>query len=275
MSKGFLVLVQNTQEVDYLRQAYALALSIKTSQKTVTNFSVVTNDIVPDEYKHAFDKIIPIPWIDNTQSRYRAENRWKLYHSTPYDETMVLDTDMLMLEDISSWWDQCSNYDVNYCSRIKNYKLETVVDTVYRQSFIKNKLISPYNALHYFKKSDVAHEFYRCLEFVCNNWQECYTIFAPELYQDVLSMDMAVAVARELSGINVIDNGSPLEFIHMRPALQNWPSSPINWTQVVMPVMNSKGELTVGNIKQSRVFHYIEKDFITDSMIKKLEAANG
>ena len=273
MTKGFVVLVQNTPEVDYVRQAYALALSIKISQKDITNFSIVTNDVIDDRYKHVFDNIIPIPWMVETNSRYKGENRWKLYHATPYEETIVLDSDMLVLEDISSWWDQCSNYNVNYCSRIKNYKLETVVDTVYRQSFIQNKLISPYNALHYFKKSEESHEFFRCLEFVCNNWQECYTIFAPKLYEDFLSMDKAVAVARELSGINVIDALSPLEFIHMRPALQNWPTSPLDWTTTVMPVMNSKGELTVGNIKQSRVFHYIEKNFVTESMLKKLEAA--
>jgi len=86
-------------------------------------------------------------------------------------------------------------------------------------------------------------------------------------------MDKAVAIARDLSGISVTDNLSPLEFIHMRPKLQGWPSAPLDWTKTVMSVMNSKGELTVGNIKQSRVFHYIEKNFVDDAMLKKLEAA--
>jgi hypothetical protein len=181
---------------------------------------------------------------------------------------------MLMLEDISTWWEQCSNYDVNYCSRIKNYKLEPVVDTVYRKVFIENQLTSPYNALHYFKKNDRAHEFYRCLEFVCNNWEECYSIFAPELYENVLSMDLAVAITIELSGIYAVDALSPLEFIHMRPALQGWPLPPVSWQKTVRSVINSKGQLTVGNIKQSRVFHYIEKDFMTDNIITVLENVN-
>jgi hypothetical protein len=273
MSKGFVILVQNTIEVDYLRQAYALALSIKVSQQTEKNVSLVTNDVVPDEYKHVFDHIIPIPWFDDTPSRYKAENRWKVYHVTPYDETIVLDADMLFLEDVSLWWEQCKNYDVNYCSRIKNYKLDTVVDTVYRKAFVANQLTSPYNALHYFKKSDVAFEFYKCLEFVCNNWQECYTMFAPQYYEDVLSMDLAVAVAAELSGIRVTDNSSPLEFIHMRPGLQGWVLTPVTWQGAVLSVMSTDGKLTINNIKQSKVFHYIEKDFLTDKMIEKLENA--
>ena len=275
MSKGFLVLVQNTDTVDYLRQAYALALSIKFSQSEVKNISVVTNDKVPEQYRHAFDQVIPIPWLDTTQSRYKAENRWKLYHATPYEETIVLDVDMLILEDISTWWEQCSNYDVNYCSRIKNYKLETVTDNFYRKVFVANNLTSPYSALHYFKKSPVAEEFYKCLEFVCNNWQECYSIFAPELYEDVLSMDLATAVTIELSGIHAVDSCSPLEFIHMRPMLQDWPTPTASWQNSVPAVVNSRGELVVGNIKQSKIFHYIEKDFLSDKIIKKLESING
>lgn len=275
MSKGFLILVQNTNDVDYLKQAYALALSIKISQQSVNNVSLVTNDPVPDSYKHVFDQIIPIPWTDNTESRYRAENRWKLYYATPYDETIVLDADMLVLEDISSWWEQCKVYDVNYCSKIKNYKLEPVIDTVYRQSFIVNHLPSSYCALHYFKKSTVASEFYKCLEFVCNNWQKCYTIFAPELYEDYLSMDKAVAISIQLSGITAIDAASPLEFIHMRPGLQGWVVPSTSWQRSVPAILNSKGELVVGNIKQSRVFHYIEKDFLSDNILKKLELVYG
>ena len=271
MSKGFLILVQNTESVDYLKQAYALALSIKISQAEVNNISIVTNDEVPDKYRRVFDQVIPIPWIDTTQSRYKAENRWKLYHATPYDETIVLDVDMLVLEDISTWWEQCKNYDVNYCSRIKNYKLETVVDDVHRQVFIENNLTSPYNAVHYFKKSDTAAEFYKCLEFVCNNWQECYSIFAPKLYEDVLSMDLATAVAIELSGIHAVDECSPLEFIHMRPKLQGWVIPSVSWQNSVPAVYNSRGELIVSNIKQSKIFHYIEKDFLSDKILKKLE----
>ena len=40
MSKGFLVLAQNS-DVDYVRQAYALALSIKATQPNINNISIV------------------------------------------------------------------------------------------------------------------------------------------------------------------------------------------------------------------------------------------
>jgi hypothetical protein len=272
VSKGFLLLAQNTEDVDYVQQAYALALSIKFSQQHITNVSLITNNEVPAEYKWAFDNIIPIPWYKEG-TRYQAENRWKFYHVTPYDETIVLDSDMLLIEDISQWWNYCSNHNLKFCSKIKNHKNDIIVDTVYRKTFNVNKLSSPYFALQYFKKTTPAYEFYKVLEFVCNNWEWCYTQFAPEEYQNWLSMDLATAIAIEITGMHdsVIDNCSPLEFTHMKPKIQEWDMAPVSWQDGVHTVLTTRGDLVVGNIKQSKLFHYVENNFLTDKIIKRLE----
>jgi hypothetical protein len=272
VSKGFVVLAQNTKEVDYVQQAYALALSIKFSQRIVKNISIITNNVVPDEYKWVFDNIIPIPWYTDG-TRYQAENRWKIYHATPYEETIVLDTDMLLLEDITEWWSYSSNHNLKFASRIKNHKNEVVIDTVYRKTFIANKLSNPYFALHYFKKSQEAYDFYKVLEFVCNNWEWCYTAFAPEEYQHWLSMDLAVSIAIEITGRHdaVNDACSPLEFVHMKPMIQMWDAVPTNWQDGVHSLLTKKGDLIVGNIKQSKLFHYVEKDFLTNKTLNRLE----
>ena len=224
MSKGFLIFAQNTDSVDYLQQAYCLALSIKNSQRTINSVSLVTNDRVPDRYSKIFDHIIPTPWTNEIEpSRFMGEHRWKLYHVSPYDETIVLDSDMLVLEDLHTWWDQCKNYDVNFCSRILDHKLDLVTSDFYRKAFTENKLSNPYYALHYFKKNDTSYEFYKTLEFVCNNWEWCYSKFAPEKYQNRLSMDLATAISIEITGnLQFVDNASPLEFIHMKPEIQGW-----------------------------------------------------
>jgi hypothetical protein len=268
--KGFLIYAEGQA---YVQQAYALALSIKYSQEETKSVSLVTADSVPEEYKSVFERIIPIPWYDSPGGKYSAEHRWKMYHASPYEETIVLDADMLLLEDITTWWNYCSNFDIKFCNRIKNYKLDTVVDTVHRKAFIANQLTSPYFALHYFKKSDSALEFYRVLEFVCNNWEWCWTNFAPNEYQNWSSMDLATAIAIEISMnyISVNDQNSPLEFIHMKPALQGWQDPIDRWQDVITYVLNSKGDLIVGNIKQSKLFHYVEKDFIDLNTISRLQ----
>jgi hypothetical protein len=278
VSKGFLVLAQNTDDVDYIQQAYALALSIKLHQNDVDKLSLITNDEVPEEYKSAFDQIIPIPYFNkDINSLFKTEHRYQMYNATPYDETIVLDTDMLLLDDISLWWDYCSNHDIKFCNRIKNYKLETVVDTVHRKAFVSNNLSSPYFALHYFKKSDYAKEFYKVLEFVCNNWQWCWSKFAPENYQSWSSMDLAVAITIEILGAHeqVLDVSNPMEFIHMKPLLQGWNSTPETWQDSVTYNFTGDG-LTVSNIRQHKLFHYVEKDFLSPKILKKLtELTNG
>lgn len=281
MNKGFLIFAQNTKECNYVEQAYALALSIKATQKEIKNVSIVTNDKLSKKQKAVFDKVIPIPWINDSvvETRYRAEHRWKLYHVTPYQETIVLDSDMIFLEDISDWWNYFSKYDISFCSNVLNYKLEPVKhDSVYRRAFTDNKLTNPYVACHYFKFSDNALAFYKALEFVCNNWEWAYTKFAPVSYQNWLSLDLAAAIAIEISGLyeSVNDACSPVKFVHMKTGLQDWPFLPESWQDSVPYVLNSKNQLIVGNIKQPKLFHYVEKSFMSTRMIEKLERfANG
>lgn len=271
MSKGFVVLAQNTPEVDYIHQAYVLALSIHATQ-TETNISLITNDIVPEEYLSVFDQVIPIPWVDETASRFKSENRWKIYHVTPYDETIVLDVDMLMLTDIHDWWWYCQEHDLLFCSQVVNYKGDIIQNSLYRKTFTSNDLPNPYFALHYFKKSETAEYFYKVLEFVVNNWEWCYGKLAPEHYQNWLSMDLASAIALELSGLNhIADICSPLRFVHMKPGVQGWVPIPSHWTKTIPYMYTKKGELIVGNIQQHYLFHYVEKDFADDDIVEKLK----
>lgn len=279
MSKGFLIFAQNTEDTNYLHQAYALALSIKMSQKEIKSVSVVTNDPVPKKYQKVFDNIIPIPWTDGvTITRFAGEHRWKLFHITPYEETMVLDADMLFLDDISAWWKYCENFEVHYSSTVLTHKLDTVVDTVYRKAFITNSLPNVYNALHYFKKSQSVYEFYKVLEFVCTNWELCYSKFASQEYQGCLSMDLATAIAIEMFGNHqtVMSKCSPLTFVHMKPLIQGWAMAHESWQDAVPYLLNKKGELIVGNIKQPALFHYTENTFLSKQIVERLEElANG
>ena len=273
MSKGFLVFAQNTDSVNYVQQAYALALSIHNSQEEVTNISLVTNSPVPDKYKSTFDQIIPIPYFKDVEnSPFQAEHRYQLYSATPYDETIVLDADMLVLEDISNWWLFCKDYNIKFCSKVRNYKQEIIkTDTFYRKSFIINKLSNPYFALHYFKKSKQAKTFYKVLEYVVNNWELCCGQFAPKEYQKCISMDLATAIAVDILDMqDIVDSNNPLEFIHMKPMLQGWTSPPASWQDITVTYFTDKN-LFVNNIKQGRIFHYVDKNFLTEAYIKDLE----
>ena len=270
MSKGFLILARNSADVNYVEQAYALALSIKFTQ-TYNSVSLVTSGTVPRHIASVFDSVISLDSV--VGNRYETEVRWQLFHVTPYEETIVLDADMLLLEDVKDWWEYCFEYDLRFCSKVKNYKHELVTDVMYRSAFIANNLPNVYFALHYFKKTDLPLEFYKQLKFVVRNWARCNVEYAPRQQQRWPSMDLASAIAIRMLGIEStsVDQCSPLEFIHMRPDLQGWLSKEPRWQDVAPAMFTPAGDLLVGNIKQYKLFHYIEEDFLTPSIVKKLE----
>ena len=275
MTKGYVVLAQNTDTIDYIRQAYALALSLKLSQRSVSNISIITDDVVPEEYKSVFENIIPIPWGDAAvNSRFKVENRWKIYHASPYDQTVVLDTDMLVLDDLSSFWDTFEHYDVYYTGKVLDYRNKTVTSDYYRKAFTANQLPNLYSGLHYFKKSDFAKEFYSWVEVITNNWELFYGKFVSEHYPDRASMDITASLAAKVMDVTEqVTNiqHDPVTFIHMKSRIQGWSQPADSWMQSVAVYFDDLCKLKIANYQQQGVFHYTEKDFLTDKIVSKLE----
>lgn len=276
--KGYLVLAQNSENVDYVQQAYALALSLHASQDTCL-ISLVTNDPVPDEYKTVFDKIIPIPGNDDAaNSLWKVENRWKLYHVTPYDETIVFDTDMLVFKSFNSIWDTLSKYDVFFASRVLDFKGNQVNDHYNRKMFNENSLPNLYFGLHYFKKNKPALDFYNTLAFVVANWERVYFDIAPKSKQKWVSMDVSAAIAAKILGIDdsIVHPTFDFTFTHMKANLQGIDPIPSLWTKVLDYYINGQGNLIVSNIQQAGIFHYVENNFLDSTIISALEEAyNG
>lgn len=279
MSNNFTMLAQNT-DVDYVQQAYLNALSIRATNDDV-KICLITNDNVSDKYKQVFDDIVEMPWGDHAKdSEWKIENRWKIYHATPYDETVVMDTDMLVLQDISSWFDFLRNYDLFFTSNVYTYRNELVTNNYYRYSFVKNTLPSLYSGLHYFKKSDIPHEFYTWLEMITNNWQKFYRQHAGgRLYQKKCSIDLSAAISVKIMNIeNQVTNPRVKypSFVHMKPRIQNWTNSVVDrWQDRVGVYLGEDLQLKIGNFTQTGVFHYTEDDFVSDRIINIYEKYLG
>lgn len=111
MTKGVVLMAANTANIDYVKQAHYLAKRIHKYMNVPV--SIVTNSV---EYVNknfndgVFDKIIKVT-DDSSQSNNRVifdgafskktvnwknGNRASVYDLTPYDETLVLDTDFII-----------------------------------------------------------------------------------------------------------------------------------------------------------------------------------
>lgn len=270
MNKGHVFLAQNTSTVDYVRQAYALSLSIKVFNKE-NKTCLVTNDIVPEEYKHAFDYIVPIPWKDQARnSQWKIENRWKIIYATPFDENIVYDTDMLLMNSNDHWWEHLKEFNLCFATDVLDYKGNTISSNFYRKSISDNTLPNIYTGVFYFKKVKETYEFFKWLEVIVNNWQIFYKKYLKKSTQTFCSIDVSAALATKLTGITV-HKVPILTFVHMKPHLQGWRNVPSKCFDVLDYYLNDNLSLIVGNYKQHRLFHYVEKDFITNDMILTLE----
>lgn len=270
--KGYVILAQNNGTTDYIKQAYLLAVSIKRTQR-VKRVSLITNDTVPEEYLGVFDKIIPIPFGDHaTGSKWKIENRWKVYHASPYYETIVFDADMIVLDNLDSCWNFAEFRDLCFTSRVYNYKGQRVTDTTYRRMFIENELPNLYSGMFYFKKTPVAEAFFKLLEFITYNWERVFFEIAPKSPQGFFSIDVAAAIAVKILGIDdiVTHPNSPFTFIHMKPALQGWSPVPESCYTRVPTQFNTKKQLFIGNYLQTGVFHYVDDSFLTSKMVEDL-----
>ena len=264
MDRGITLIAQNNTVYDYVEQATALAMSVK--QYNNIPVSIITNDKVPEEYRSYFDKVIPIEWGDMaSESNWKVENRWKVYHQTPYNETIVMDTDMLVTSNIEHLWKFYSNYDLFFTTNPVTYRGEIVRSKYYREFFEENNLPNIYCALYYFKKSDYAHKFFEYLELVVKNFNKFQRYLCPKTEQDFLSMDVAIAITIKLLDIeDEVTNtrSSVSKFVHMKPYVQNWKKPRNSWQSSVSSYLTKDLDLYIGNVRQTGIFHYTEKDFL-------------
>ena len=279
-TNNFTMLAQNSN-FDYIRQAYLAAMSIKATNEN-SSTCLITNDPVPTKYKQVFDHIVEIPWGDHAKNEeWKVSNRWKIYHAVPYTETAVIDTDMLILDDLSAWFKFLKNYDLFYTTNVFTYRGEAITsDSYYRRKFSKNNLPNLYNGFHYFKKSDMAHEFNNWLELITNNWQQFYKNIDNKLkHLPGPSMDLTASIASVImDNAHLITNKKVKypNFIHMKSKIQNWNMNfQYRWQDRIGVYIDEDLKMKIGNYQQNGIFHYTEKDFVSNDVIKKYEKYLG
>ena len=276
MTINFTMFAQNNKD-DYVRQAYVAAMSIRCSNKDVS-ICLITNDSVDIQYKHMFDYIIPMQNVNyNDEGEWKIHNRWQIYNCTPYDQTIVIDTDMLVLDDISSWWNYLQTKELFFVSNVKTYKNENVIDNYYRKAFKKYDLPNIYSGFHYFKKSEFSYTFYKWLEYVLKNWKVFYNEFAGgTVYQKQASVDLSCAIVCKILGVESKILGIGIDyptFTHMKTYIQGWSTPNSNsWQRIVGTYFTKDCELKIGNFQQHGIFHYTEKDFLTDEIVNTYES---
>lgn len=273
MKFGYLLIVAEHETVDYLKLAYALALSIKNTQRP--GFDQVA--LVINGKQKLTD--LNSSWVFDHVIEWNQETFWNgrswMDKLTPFEHTICLDVDMLFLRDYSHWAEYfIENSELYVANKSYTYRGELVEDTHYRKAFVKNNLPNLYSFYTYFKKdSEIAQEFFELGRLIIKNPIEFSNAFLSEYKPNIVGTDEAFALAAKI--LDITDNiAYSLEFprvVHMKPMIQNWPWPAQSWSDHVGFYFNKKAELKIGNYQQHDIMHYVEKDKMTIEMINILE----
>jgi len=273
MNFGYLIVVSSNKEVDYLKLAYALALSIKNTQKPGYDKVALVIDN-PEPIKN-----LKSPWVFDHVIKWDKETHWDgrswMDQLSPFENTVCLDADMLFLRDYSHWIDYFVKHkDLYVASKAYTYRGEEITSDFYRKAFTKNKIPSLYSMFTFFKKNtDIATEFFELGRFILKNPIEFKNLYMSDFRPKVVGTDEAFGLAAKILDI-ADDIAHDLDFpklVHLKPMIQNWPWAAERVTEHAGFYFNMHGNLKIGNYQQYDIVHYVEKDLITDEIVSMLE----
>ena len=272
MSKGYLLFAINSPTVDYVKLAYACALSIKLTQPEGYNsVSIVTENPNNVDFKHnIFDHIIEYQGPTGMDVRSRG------YDFTPYDETVLLDSDLLFLNKVDHYWEAVKDMEILIATCPRNYRHQRFKYGHYRKVFVDHQLDDVYSAWTYFKKTANVQEFFDTVKLLTDNPAFTIKEMLPKGVMKTVPTDEAFALALKITEIDAVRPEWPFPSItHMKGLVQGWHRPTNEWTDKVRMLVHSDAQVKIGVWQQTDILHYVTKSLITDEVIETLEEAYG
>jgi hypothetical protein len=254
MTKGFVIMAQNTANVKYTHCAKVLEKSIKRVMPDA-NVTIITTSMLPH------GDLAP-------KGDWKLINDWQVYEASPYDETIKLEADMYIPRSIEHWWDILSQKEVVICNTIRNFKQEISDVRVYRRFIDDNNLPDVYNAITYFKKSDTAKQFFDIVRDVFDNWKE-YKAMLKCNPEEPATTDWAYAIACHIIGIEktMLPNFTEMSMVHMKQFINGTPTE--NWTDTFVYEC-LPNQIRIQTVPQFYPFHYHIKNF-SDKILESMK----
>lgn len=206
-----------------------------------------------------YDKIITLPHNDVDDSNWKLANDWQVYEASPYDYTIKLEADMYIPRSIDYWWDILKDRDLNISTVIRDFRGNISTDDTYRQTFVKSKLPQTYNAITYFKKSELAERFYELVRDVFENWSE-YRDLLEYSSEDIATTDVVYGIAAKIIGVEkcTLPHFTEFSMVHMKPAINS--NSTSKWyEQMVYEIYGFV--FRINTYPQMYPIHYYNKEF--------------
>jgi len=291
MTSGVLMFAHNNREIDYGMMAYVSARYVDRYLKVPV--SLVTDSGTIDwldkkdpSIIQFFDKIIltdelPQPEIqdkrfydgsiDYKKTSFKNGFRSRSYELTPYDRTLVIDTDVLIKNDrLKHIWDSNSDFMIN----------SKHIDLAYTRYNTEFRRISDYTidfywaTAFYFKKTEWTNTFFNLCQHIVENYE--YYRFIYQIPYPVMRNDFVFSIAIHI--INGFSNKTfpqtlPAEFYYTLDRDELYQVTPDGTMVFLVQKKDCFGQYTLAKTNSQNV-HIMNKYSYNRNIEKLLEILN-
>ena len=260
MKRGALLFAFNSENCDYYHMAEFTA-------KRINHFlnlpvTLVTNEESLPEYpKFNFDSIIlEEPNTSNKRDKkiWQNKDRYKAYHFSPYDETLLLDVDFLI--NSNKLTQVFSIYDDFMCHGSTSFFMFPNLNQEYLS---KNSFQLLWATAIAFKKTTKTKHIFECIEMIQNNFEHYANIhgFLGGVYRNDYALTLALRIANghKISNKELI----PWNLWHVSKDVIVYPNTNNEFnTEYTMTVDETKNGRTRKNyiVIKDFDFHMMSKD---------------
>jgi len=251
--RGYLIVAQNTSDVDYIDCARACARSIKLHTPTA-KIAILSDK----KYNlNEFDYHIVFPYTTDPDNPF--SNDWQVYHASPFRQTIKIEADMIVPHCIEHWWLMLEKKDVVLTTGARNYHNELTQQRHYRKIFDANNLPDVYNAITYWRVSKPASDFFAMVKQLFDNWEDVQTQLKLGK-TDHGTTDLVYAIAARAFGVeNVTLPGTSYpSLIHMKGRINDCAGE--DWTKELVWEL-AGANIRINTLDQQYPFHYCIKEF--------------
>lgn len=249
--RGYLVIAQDTDQTDYVTCARVLSRSIKKTQPSAKICLLTDKEILVDR---DFDYVKIFPYGDQSgENLWKLHNDWQCFYASPFRQTLKIEADMIVPQDISHWFDVCQHRDVVVTVGARDYHNRKSVARHYRKIFDNNDLPDVYNAITYWRFSRDAERFFNMIKKIFERWSEVMTTIKYGQDQP-LNTDLAYAIAVKILGEEKFTlPGDIPGLIHMKKHINNLEGD--DWTGELVWELTDR-EFRINTVSQLWPVHY-------------------
>jgi hypothetical protein len=204
MSQGALLIARNNSEIDYIKQAVYLAKRIRKYVDLPTSIITDNKNYLINNYDYTvFDQIIEVAndsnytfkrYNDGTFTRKRLEfkntSRSCAFDLTPYDETLLLDTDFIVSTDL---FKQCFLQKHDFLLYKNGFEFSGWRDLSEFDYISETGPEFYWATVVFFRKTETNKIFFNLLQHIQENWAHYKNLY--QLTTGVFRNDHAFSIA--------------------------------------------------------------------------------